>query len=128
MPDRLLVKLVVVLLFVLALGLFRVARDFYSSTRFTSKTKILITAGIVAALYGGFVVYPEESAFYKAKREAASDPWALVGFRDSHPSSRRMGEVDDLLWQATSGPKGDWALYLYKEHFGYDGKHKEELK
>jgi len=38
-----------------------------------------------------------------------------------------MGEVDDLMWQATYGPKGDWALYLNKEHFGF-GKHKDELK
>jgi hypothetical protein len=38
-----------------------------------------------------------------------------------------MGEVEDLMWQATYGPKGDWALYLYKEHFGF-GKHKDELK
>jgi hypothetical protein len=121
------VKLGVAILFVLAVTLFRIAGAFYGSRRFSAKTKLLTSIGILLGLVGAFTVYPQESAFYKAKRDAVSDPWALCSFKTSYPSSYRIGEVDEMLWQATYGPKADWALYLYKQYF-QSGKHTEELK
>src|SRR6185436_728291 len=127
MSYRLAAKIGIALAIAVAVFLFRVALAFYSSSRFTAKAKVLTTAIIFLSLYGGFVVYPEESAFYKAKRVADSDLYELTHFQSKYPSSHRMGEIDDKLWKATSGPKSDTALNLYKEHFRF-GRHKDELK
>src|SRR5438093_539489 len=107
MKDRFFGKLAIGLAIALAMFLFRLAATFYRSPRISAKAKLLTTIGILLALFGGLVIYPEEAAFRKAKREAASDPWALTYFQNKYPMSRRMGEVDDMMWQATYGPKGD---------------------
>jgi len=80
MMDRIFAKLAIGLTIILVIFLFRVAAAFYRSPRFSSKAKLLSTIGIVLALFGGFVIYPEEAAFHKAKRESADDPWAFVSF------------------------------------------------
>src|SRR5260221_6867623 len=98
MKDRFFAKLAIGFAIVLVVFLFRVAAAFYRSPRFSSKAKLLSTIGIVLALFGGFVIYPEEAAFRKAKRESADDPWAFISFQNKYPLSSRMGEVDDLMW------------------------------
>ena len=127
MSERMLARLAIGLLIGLAVALLRVAMAFYASPRFTRITKTLATIGIILALYAGFTLYPQESAFYKAKREAATEPYGLCAFKDKYPSSHRLSEVDDLLWQSSYGPKGGFALYLYEKNFP-SGRHKEELK
>jgi hypothetical protein len=49
-----------------------VAAAFYRSPRISATAKLLTTAGIVLALFGGLVIYPEEAAFRKALRARAA--------------------------------------------------------
>ena len=86
-----------------------------------------VLAGILVAGYLAFQVYPQEAAFQTAKRAGASSPQLLSSFAIQYPDSYRIGEVDDLLWLAASGPDGNCALTLYQRVFPY-GKHTAEAK
>src|SRR2546430_16231547 len=77
-------------------------------------------AVILVAGYLAFQVYPQEAAFQAAKR--AASPQLLSTFAIQYPDSYRIGQVDDLLWQAASLPDGNCALSLYQRVVPY-GKH-----
>ena len=85
----------------------------------------VVMAVILVAGYLAFQVYPQEAAFQAAKR--AASPQLLSSFAIQYPDSYRIGQVDDLLWQAASGPDGNCALTLYQRVFPY-GKHKVEAR
>lgn len=87
--------------------------------------KWLLTVVLLLALYALFQIYPQEAAFHEAKRSGEANPQLLSSFALRYPDSYRIGEVDDLLWRATSGPQGECALYLYQQVFPY-GKHAQE--
>jgi hypothetical protein len=87
----------------------------------------LAIAVLLVAGYLAFQVYPQEAAFRAAKRAGASSPQLLSSFAIQYPDSYRIGEVDDLLWLAASGPDGNCALSLYQRVFPY-GKHTAEAK
>src|SRR5713101_5309132 len=87
----------------------------------------LAIASMLVAGYLAFQVYPQEAAFRAAKRAGASSPQLLSSFAIQYPDSYRIGQVDDLLWQAASGPDGNCALSLYQRVFPY-GKHTVEAK
>ncbi len=82
---------------------------------------------MLVAGYLAFQVYPQEAAFQAAKRAGASSPQLLSAFAIQYPDSYRIGQVDDLLWQAASGPDGNCALSLYQRVFPY-GKHAVEAR
>jgi hypothetical protein len=86
-----------------------------------------VLAVILVAGYLAFQVYPQETAFQAAKRAGASRPQLLSSFAIQYPDSYRIGQVDDLLWQAASGPDGNCALSLYQRVFPY-GKHMVEAR
>ena len=87
----------------------------------------LVTLGVLVAIYLAFQVYPQEAAFRAAKQAGAASPQLLSSFAIRYPDSYRIGEVDDLLWQAASGPEENCALSLYQRVFPY-GKHAAEAK
>ena len=86
-----------------------------------------VVAGLLVASYLAFQVYPQEAAYQAAKQAGASSPQLLSSFAIHYPDSYRIGQVDDLLWQAASGPDGNCALSLYQRVFPY-GKHTVEAK
>ena len=88
---------------------------------------LLVVVGYFVVGYLAFQVYPQEAAFQAAKRAGAFRPQLLSSFAIQYPDSYRISQVDDLLWQAASGPDGNCALTLYQRVFPY-GKHTAEAK
>ena len=125
--NRFWLRLAIKLAVVLAVAVGGVILAFLRSPRFSGQTKAMTVAAFLLALYLGFVVYPDEKAFREARREGRADPWAYVNFKNGHARSRHLGQIDELLWKASYGEKGDWALYLY-DHYFYDGRHGGEVK
>jgi hypothetical protein len=103
---------------------YEVIRDY---SPYSGRSKFLFFAGLLAVMYLAFQVFPQESAFQAAKRAGATNPQLLSAFAIHYPDSYRIVAVDDLLWEAASGPQGNCALYLYRRTFPY-GRHQSEAK